>query len=119
MNALVLDMGSTMTRAGYAGEDTPRVMFPTSFGYVDVEEEVEKSTEQTNGEDTIMSEVEQPQPLQQEQQQATTITVRKYYIGDNKINTFKSNMEVKSPLKDGLGKNKAFSNDYSKAKNHT
>lgn len=113
-------MGSTMTRAGYAGEDTPRVMFPTSFGYVDIEEEVAQPTEQTNGEDTVMSEAsEQPQPAQQEQQQQTTTkTIRKYYIGDNKINTFKSNMEVKSPLKDGLGKNEAFLNDYGKAKNH-
>jgi actin-related protein len=102
-------MGSNMTRAGYAGEDTPRVMFPTSFGYIDVEEEVAQSTEQTNGEDTIMSEAS-------EQQQTTTKTTRKYYIGDNKINTFKSNMEVKSPLKDGLGKNKAFLNDYGKFK---
>ena len=95
VNALVLDMGSNMTRAGYAGEDTPRVMFPTRFGYIDVEEEIVHSTEQTNGEDTIMSEAS-------EQQQTTTKTTRKYYIGDNKINTFKSNMEVKSPLKDGL-----------------
>lgn len=95
-------MGSTMTRAGYAGEDTPRVMFPTSFGYIDVEEQVTAApTEQTAAEDTVMEEAsEQPAPTQQ---QTFTKTTRKYYIGDNKINTFRSNMEIKSPLKDGLG----------------
>ncbi|KAI8644645.1 actin family [Parasitella parasitica] len=110
VNALVFDMGSTMTRAGYAGEDTPRVMFPTSFGYVDIEEEVAaQPTEQTSREDTIMSEAsdqpeltQQPQQPQQPQQQITTKTTRKYYVGDNKINTFKSNMQIKSPLKNGL-----------------
>ncbi|EPB85937.1 hypothetical protein HMPREF1544_07269 [Mucor circinelloides 1006PhL] len=102
VNALVLDMGSTMTRAGYAGEDAPRVMFPTSFGYIDIEEQVTTApTEQTNGEDTVMAEASE-QPSAPVQQQTTTKTTRKYYIGDNKINTFRSNMEIKSPFKDGL-----------------
>lgn len=99
-------MGSTMTRAGYAGEDAPRVMFPTSFGYIDIEEQVTTApTEQTNGEDTVMAEASE-QPSAPVQQQTTTKTTRKYYIGDNKINTFRSNMEIKSPFKDGLGKKK-------------
>jgi actin-related protein len=73
-----------MTRAGYAGEDTPRVMFPTSIGYVD-----------TVSEDVVMTE-------QGEEAQAPQ-SKRQYYIGDNKINKFKSNMEVKNPMKDGMG----------------
>jgi actin-related protein len=79
-----------MTRAGYAGEDTPRVMFPTSFGYVDTEEPVQ----QADG-DIVMGENTEQQP--------TSIKKRNYYIGDNKINKFKSNMNIKNPLKDGLG----------------
>lgn len=88
-----------MTRAGYAGEDTPRVMFPTSFGYVDTEEELAgpeqptAPTTQADG-DIVMGE---------EQQSKGTTKKRNYYIGDNKINKFKSNLEIKSPLKDGLG----------------
>ncbi|KAI9323890.1 actin family [Dichotomocladium elegans] len=31
VNALVLDIGTTSTRAGYAGEDVPRAFFPTSY----------------------------------------------------------------------------------------
>lgn len=76
-----------MTRAGYAGEDTPRVMFPTSVGYVDTEEDV------------VMTEQDESA-----EQQNTTQRKRQYYIGDNKINTFRSNMEVKNPMKDGMSK---------------
>lgn len=89
VNALVLDIGTTMTRAGYAGEDTPRVMFPTSVGYVDIEETAKEDVEMTEGD---------APPAQP----ATPQRKRQYYIGDNKINTFRSNMEVKNPMKDGM-----------------
>lgn len=91
VNALVLDIGTTMTRAGYAGEDTPRVMFPTSFGYIDKEEPIQT-------EDVVMAEQgEEAQPPAHQ-------TKRQYYIGDNKINKFRSNMEVQNPMEDGMGK---------------
>lgn len=80
-----------MTRAGYAGEDTPRVMFPTSVGYVDIEETAKEDVEMTEGD---------APPAQP----ATPQRKRHYYIGDNKINTFRSNMEVKNPMKDGMSK---------------
>lgn len=89
----MLDIGSTMTRAGYAGEDTPRVMFPTSFGYIDKEEPIEP-------EDVVMAEGGEAPPPQPQTYQ----TKRNYYIGDNKINKFRSQMEVKNPMKDGMGK---------------
>lgn len=91
----MLDIGTTMTRAGYAGEDTPRVMFPTSFGYIDKEEPIQT-------EDVVMGEQgEEAQPPTQPPAQQTK---RHYYIGDNKINKFRSNMEVQNPMKDGMGK---------------
>jgi actin-related protein len=96
VNALVLDIGTTMTRAGYAGEDTPRVMFPTSVGYVDTEEPV--------SEDVVMTEQGEEAPPAQ----PTTQSKRQYFIGDNKINKFKSNMEIKNPMKDGLGRRNIY-----------
>jgi actin-related protein len=87
VNALVFDMGTTSTRAGYAGEDTPRVMFPTSYGVVEHEEDV-VMTEQ--GED------EEPQKTEKKK-------TREYYIGDIGVNKWRANMEIKNPLKDGLG----------------
>lgn len=93
VNALVLDIGTTTTRAGYAGEDTPRVMFPTSFGYIDTEEQI---TQQQADGDVVMGEGEGIDP--------TSVKKREYFIGDNKINKFKSHMEIMNPLKDGLSK---------------
>lgn len=37
VSALVLDVGTHTTRAGYAGEDTPKVIVPTSHGYLDAD----------------------------------------------------------------------------------
>ncbi|PSC76499.1 Actin-related 4 isoform C [Micractinium conductrix] len=34
VNAVVLDLGSQQTKAGYAGEDTPKYVFPSSVGVV-------------------------------------------------------------------------------------
>ncbi|CEG67674.1 hypothetical protein RMATCC62417_04071 [Rhizopus microsporus] len=77
VNALVLDIGTSSVRAGYAGEDTPRCMFPTRFGYLE-------QGQQQDGEDVSMD------------------MKRQYYIGDNKINKLKSHMEIRHPLKDGI-----------------
>lgn len=72
-----------MARAGYAGEDTPRVMFPTSVGYME-------------NPDVVMAE-------QDSESQPPPSTKKQYYIGDNKVNKFKSNMEIKNPMHDGMG----------------
>lgn len=82
MNALVFDLGTSTTRAGYAGEDTPRALFPTCYGYLD--------QEQTADGDVVMSE-------------ANEAKRHKYYIGDNRVNTWRANMEVRNPVKDGMG----------------
>lgn len=74
-----MDIGTSSVRAGYAGEDTPRCMFPTSFGYLE-------QRQQQEGEDVSMD------------------IKRQYYIGDNKINKLKSHMEIRHPLKDGISK---------------
>lgn len=36
VGALVMDFGSFSVRAGYAGEDSPKVEFPTTIGMVNV-----------------------------------------------------------------------------------
>lgn len=40
VSALVLDFGTQNTRAGYAGEEIPRCVVPTAYGYMEVEVEV-------------------------------------------------------------------------------
>jgi hypothetical protein len=45
----VIDIGTQTTRAGYAGEEIPRCVVPTAYGYVEVE--VDEAVE-TNGKTT-------------------------------------------------------------------
>ncbi|CDS03258.1 hypothetical protein LRAMOSA00660 [Lichtheimia ramosa] len=93
VNALVFDMGTSSTRAGYAGEDTPRVMFPTSYGYVKEDSSANDNAASGDG-DVTMSEAST----------TTDATTRKsqYYVGDNKINSWRKNMEIRNPMTDGL-----------------
>lgn len=35
VSALVLDIGAHSVRAGYAGDDSPKSVFPTAYGYRD------------------------------------------------------------------------------------
>lgn len=53
VSALVIDIGTQTMRAGYAGEEIPRCVVPTAYGYVEVE--VEESVK-TNGKMTTADE---------------------------------------------------------------
>lgn len=126
--ALVLSVGHTWTQAGYAGEDTPKSIFPTSVGWVDLPAEADQGDDADNSEDTQMQDVTQdgasasdsnhigkkdadggdvaPQPVGAGVVPSKKkITKRgKYYVGDGEISCWRPDMEIKSPMKDGLGK---------------
>ncbi|CAG8602425.1 5421_t:CDS:2 [Paraglomus occultum] len=87
VTALVLDVGTAWTRAGYAGEDCPKAVFPTAYGYLP-EEESEDKVRDNQAVDTDVSNIKKPKG--------------KYYLGDGEINVWRPNMEVKNPLNDGL-----------------
>ncbi|KAF9142951.1 Actin-like 6A [Mortierella sp. GBA39] len=124
--ALVLSVGHTWTQAGYAGEDTPKSIFPTSVGWVDLPAEADQGDDADNSEDTQMQDVTQdgasasdsnhigkkdadggdvaPQPVGAGLVPSKKkITKRgKYYVGDGEISCWRPDMEIKSPMKDGL-----------------
>lgn len=77
VSALVLDIGAHTVRAGYAGDDSPKSVFPTAYGYRD---------------DTILPTVEGGQP---------TIT-RKVWVGDHGPPLWKPGQEVGSPFHEGM-----------------
>ncbi|CAM0141706.1 unnamed protein product [Umbelopsis sp. WA50703] len=115
VNALVVDVGSTWTRAGYAGEDTPKAIFPTSYGVIESEStelDTQPTADQPKPEDpdTEMSDARTPNgdAAAKAEDAATPASVpkkqRKYYIGDGEANTWRQNMEIRNPMKDGLGK---------------
>ncbi|KAF8954485.1 Actin-like 6A [Entomortierella lignicola] len=125
--ALVLSVGHTWTQAGYAGEDTPKSIFPTSVGWIDSPPEADQGDDADNAEDTQMEDVSQSATEggsgnninnkvadggDSAPQQSVGVgvvpkkkkkTIRgKYYVGDGEISCWRPNMEIKSPLKDGL-----------------
>ncbi|CAG8511380.1 9058_t:CDS:2 [Scutellospora calospora] len=74
VSALVLDVGSCWTRAGYAGEDTPKIVFPTSYGYIPETETISSESSEKG----------------------------KYIIGDAEVAAWRPNMEIRNPLVNGL-----------------
>uniref|UniRef100_A0AAR2JTE4 Actin-like 6B n=1 Tax=Pygocentrus nattereri TaxID=42514 RepID=A0AAR2JTE4_PYGNA len=79
VGALVFDIGSFSTRAGYAGEDCPKADFPTSLG-VHVEEEgsAEMGLEQENS------------------------SGRSFYLDTTALHVPRAGVELISPLKNGM-----------------
>ncbi|KAG0078190.1 NuA4 histone acetyltransferase subunit [Podila epicladia] len=118
--ALVLSVGHTWTQAGYAGEDTPKSIFPTSVGWVDAPPEADQGDDADNSEDTQMQDVTEdgstnnitkkdadggdvaPQPVGAGTVKKKKTLRGKYYVGDGEISCWRPDMEIKSPIKDGL-----------------
>ncbi|THV03307.1 actin-related protein Arp4p [Dendrothele bispora CBS 962.96] len=79
VSALVLDIGTSSTRAGYAGDDTPKAIIPTSYGVV-------------------------PSPDTDAQMGDTNQTAerRQVYLGHSGPSLWRANMEIHNPIVDGL-----------------
>jgi actin-like protein 6A len=81
VSALVLDIGASSIRCGYAGDDSPKSIFTTSYGY----NQQNIIADQTSTDPSIV-----PEPK----------IVR--HIGEQGPQAWRSGMEVTTPLKDGL-----------------
>ncbi|KAG8885179.1 NuA4 histone acetyltransferase subunit [Tulasnella sp. 331] len=79
VSALVLDIGTSSTRFGYAGDDTPRCIVPTSYGYI-------PRVTTTVGEDGNTVETQG----------------RDLYVGENGVNRWRPGMEVGNPMSESL-----------------
>lgn len=90
VSALVLDIGSSSLRAGYAGDDAPKAIVPTSFGFV---EEQTHSNGDVAMTDAVAPEGEQPQAPKPK---------AKLYLGQNGPSLWRSGMQVGNPMHDGL-----------------
>ena len=84
VSALVVDIGSSTLRAGYAGDDTPKAIIPTSYGFIP----------QNSGSDVAMSDTGEPQePAPVE---------NKMYIGQHGPSIWREGMHIGNPIKDGM-----------------
>ncbi|KAF9485376.1 actin-like protein Arp4p [Pholiota conissans] len=80
VSALVIDIGSSSLRAGYAGDDSPRAIVSTDYGYHPADTDV------------VMSDA----------LEADKPKFRKIYIGESGPSVWREGMEVSNPIVDGL-----------------
>ncbi|KAJ2908039.1 NuA4 histone acetyltransferase subunit [Coemansia aciculifera] len=120
VNALVIDVGSTWTRAGFAGEDLPRALFPSHVGYIESEQDIadipeepkSAGTEATTDPDVEMGDGSAAADLHMQQAsednrvaekgEARKQKTRKYFVGDTESATWRAGMEIGGPLEHGL-----------------
>lgn len=84
VSALVVDIGSSSLRAGYAGDDTPKAVIPTTYGYLNTSDETAMEVEGTDATQSSKS--------------------LNLYIGENGPSLWRAGMEVSNPIVDGLSK---------------
>jgi len=84
VSALVIDIGTSSVRAGYAGDDTPKAIIPSSYGYHPANPET----------DVAMS--ENPDHAEPGNKFA------KIYIGQSGPSVWRAGMEIGNPVVDGL-----------------
>ncbi|EGO27381.1 hypothetical protein SERLADRAFT_460685 [Serpula lacrymans var. lacrymans S7.9] len=91
VSALVVDIGSSSIRAGYAGDDTPKAIISTSYGY--------KQAAQSSDGDVQMSETtaDGDAPTEPTKKKDT-----KMFLGQHGPSIWREGMEIGSPLRDGL-----------------
>ncbi len=87
----MLDIGSSSLRAGYAGDDTPKAIVPTAFGYLE--------EPASSGGDVAMGEAGAPEG----EQPAPPKPKVKLHIGQNGPSLWRNGMHVGNPMADGLG----------------
>ncbi|XP_070565037.1 actin-like protein 6B [Ptychodera flava] len=88
VGALVFDLGSTSIRAGYAGEDCPKAEIPVHMVVKD--EPADESMEIDGSGD---------------QSKKDTGSKKKYFIDTNSIHVPREELEIDTPLKDGMIEN--------------
>jgi actin-related protein len=84
VSALVIDSGSWSTRAGYAGEDSPKLVFSTYYGYKEEEVTEEIPKELSNDEEKKSS----------EKQDSSNNTPELDHDGDTKMENGDDNVEA-------------------------
>ncbi|MQL74324.1 hypothetical protein Taro_006673 [Colocasia esculenta] len=97
VSAIVIDLGTYTCKAGYAGEDAPKAVFPSVVGSID----------QTGGVDDTKFEkdTDSVSELKNDGRQFVTDEAkarRKLYVGSQALGYRRDYMEVVSPIKDGV-----------------
>ncbi|XP_047337580.1 actin-related protein 4-like [Impatiens glandulifera] len=87
VSAIVVDLGSHTCKAGYAGEDAPKAVFPSVVGAID-QMDIDDPDAENNASSALDS-----KKLKEK---------RKLYVGSQALGFRRDHMEVLSPIKDGV-----------------
>lgn len=98
VSALVIDIGTSSLRAGYAGDDTPKAVVPTSHGYI------EQMSTPSASEDVTMTDAGEEEKKPDKQ--------AKLFISQNGPSMWREGMQVANPVQNGMS---ACSLDYHRA----
>jgi actin-like protein 6B len=89
ISALVVDIGASSLRAGYAGDDAPKAIVPTTYGYSQ-----QPADESAPPPDVAMGEDGAPPP--------PPAPKVKMYIGQHGPGLWRPGMDVASPVRNGM-----------------
>ncbi|CAO1630219.1 unnamed protein product [Sympodiomycopsis kandeliae] len=125
ISAIVLDPGSSVLRAGWAGEDTPRVVNPSQYGWIQEDgaetygEAAAKLSSDVNGdtamadasEDNVTTDQDAPNAASQDSRTklATYLAkkepaakIKKRYFGDSAVGSYRSGKEISPTVVNGV-----------------
>ncbi|GMN59205.1 hypothetical protein TIFTF001_028295 [Ficus carica] len=92
VSAIVIDLGSHTCKAGYAGEDAPKAVFPSVVGSIDQMEVDDSANAEKNSGSAVEAKNNAEKPKGN----------RKLYVGSQNLGFRRDHMEVLSPMKDGI-----------------
>ncbi|KAK4787891.1 hypothetical protein SAY86_011724 [Trapa natans] len=96
VSAIVVDLGSHTCKAGYAGEDAPKAVFPSVVGSIDqMDVDESASTDANPGSAADAKICKTPENDKSKGK-------RKLYVGSQSLGFRRDHMEVLSPFKDGV-----------------
>ncbi|RKP00351.1 hypothetical protein CXG81DRAFT_13336, partial [Caulochytrium protostelioides] len=102
VNALIFDFGSSMSRIGYAGEESPRLVFPTLAGYYRHGSCGCRDTRCADGAITTDTSAANPASAASGRTAPRRHGKRRYYIGESAVYGWRPEMEVVAPVQNGV-----------------
>ncbi|KAK7839889.1 actin-related protein 4 [Quercus suber] len=97
VSAIVIDLGSHTCKAGYAGEDAPKAVFPSVVGAIDQMDVDETAITEKNSGSAVDSK-NIVKTLDSDKAKGK----RKLFVGSQSLGFRRDHMDVLSPLKDGV-----------------
>ncbi|WFD04068.1 NuA4 histone acetyltransferase subunit [Malassezia obtusa] len=104
INAIVLDPGTSLFRGGWAGEDQPRALFPSHYGWLPMSDEdraLAASKAPAQDGDVSMTDAAEEEPKKKALPRGVSFDAargRKRFVGDAGVTYWRPNLEIDTPF---------------------